>query len=52
MKLAAIFKDGMVLQRNAEVSIFGESTSEEMVYITLDDVHVEEKVNAGKWIIN
>ena len=51
MKLAAIFKDGMVLQRNAEVSIFGESTSEEMVYITIDDIRVEEKVNAGKWII-
>ncbi len=51
MKLAAIFSENMVLQRDKEVSVFGESTDREEISVSIDDISVKEVVDAGKWCI-
>ena len=51
MKLAPIFTDHMVLQRDKAVCIFGESEKREIIKISIDDINVEQEINAGKWIV-
>ena len=51
MKLAAIFSDGMVLQRDKEIYVFGESDISETINIAIDDIEVSHKVQPGKWVI-
>ena len=51
MKLAAVFSDGMVLQRDKEIYIFGESDTSEAIDIEIDDIRVSSVVKPGKWYI-
>ena len=51
MKLAPIFTDHMVLQRDKTACIFGESEKKDVVKISIDDINVEQEINAGKWIV-
>ena len=52
MKLAAIFSDGMVLQRDKEVYVFGESDTSEVISIQIDDIKVIDEVKPGRWCIS
>ncbi len=49
MKLAAIFSDNMVLQRDKEIFIFGESEVAERIKIHIDNIQVSSEVDAGSW---
>ena len=49
MKLAAIFKDGMVLQRDDKVNIFGENDSEDVLKIEIDNISVMADIPEGSW---
>ncbi|MCR5544288.1 MAG: hypothetical protein K6F55_09090 [Eubacterium sp.] len=49
MKLAAIFSDNMVLQRDSENYIFGTSESDEVIYVEIDNIKCRENVKAGDW---
>lgn len=50
MKLAAIFKNGMVLQRNKEIHIFGEcETNEKNIEVTLGKNKSTAKIENDKW---
>ena len=51
MKIAAIFSDGMVLQRDKVVVIFGESDRDERINITIDNISISDNVSAGAWQI-
>ena len=51
MKLSSIFSDGMVLQRDENVNIFGESDVDELIRISIDDISVEQECREGRWII-
>ncbi|MBO4591141.1 MAG: hypothetical protein J5684_01090 [Eubacterium sp.] len=51
MKLAAIFSDGMVLQRDKDIYIFGESEISETIRIAIDNIEVSHMVQPGKWVI-
>ena len=51
MKLAAIFSDGMVLQRDKEIYVFGESDTSEIINIEIDNIKVRDAVLPGKWFI-
>ena len=49
LKLAAIFSDNMVLQRDYAVRVFGDTDKEEVISISIDDIQISEKINPGKW---
>ena len=52
IKLARIFQDGMVLQRNKPVSIWGESNSNQMITVTLNDSPILKcEIKIGKFNI-
>lgn len=51
MKLAAIFKDGMVLQRDEGISIFGETDSDDVLTIEIDDIRVMSVIPEGWWML-
>ncbi len=51
MKLAAIFSDGMILQRDKEIYVFGESDTSEEITIEIDDINVSSVVQPGRWSI-
>lgn len=51
MKLAAIFSDGMILQREKEVYVLGESDKSEEISIEIDDIRVCSVVRPGRWSI-
>lgn len=51
MKLAPIFTDHMVLQRDKAATIFGEADKKETIRITIDNISVEQEIDAGKWIV-
>ena len=51
MKLAAIFSDGMVLQRNVCNKIFGTSDTRERINVSIDGINVSKVVDSGKWCI-
>ncbi|MCR5829259.1 MAG: sialate O-acetylesterase, partial [Lachnospiraceae bacterium] len=64
MRLAAIFSDSMVLQRDKEVNVFGETedlgetkdfndtTGKTVITVTIDNISVEKEVPAGKFVIS
>ena len=49
LKLAAIFSDNMVLQRDREVRVFGETDKEEIISISIDNIQISEKIAPGRW---
>ena len=51
MKLAAIFKDGMVLQRDDGIRIFGESEADDILKIEVDNISVESTIPEGWWML-
>ncbi|MCR5213344.1 MAG: hypothetical protein K6E10_02940 [Eubacterium sp.] len=51
MKLAAIFCENMILQRDRDVNVFGESDNKEHIIVEIDDIKVEKTVDAGKWCL-
>lgn len=51
MKLAAIFSDGMILQRDKEILIFGESDTSETISIEIDNIKVRSAVQPGRWSV-
>lgn len=51
MKLAAIFSDHMVLQRNKKVKIYGSSSCEECISVAIDGYVTTQTVDAGDWEI-
>ena len=51
MRLAAVFSNHMVLQRDKEVRIFGELEADAAVTVTIDDIRVTEKACAGSFLI-
>ena len=52
MKLAAIFSDNMVLQRDKVIYVFGTSDVDETIEINIDDIQVKSDVKAGRWSIS
>ena len=52
MRLAAIFSDHMVLQRDKEIRVFGESEKKTVIKITIDNTSLEKEVAAGKFVIS
>lgn len=52
MRLAAIFSDHMVLQRDKEVRVFGESEKQTVIKITIDNTSLEKEVAAGEFVIS
>ena len=51
MKLAAIFSKHLVLQRDKEIYIFGETNKDEAISIEIDDISVKADIKCGKWEI-
>ena len=51
MKLASIFSEHLMLQRDKEVYIFGETEKDEEITVTIDDIAVTEKVSRGAFRI-
>ncbi len=51
MKLAAIFKDGMVLQRDDGNSLFGVTDSEDILTIEIDDINFMASIPEGSWML-
>lgn len=51
MKLAKIFKDHMVIQRNNPFFIWGTGDEGEKISITIDNVTKENVVKDGKWVM-
>lgn len=49
MRLAAIFSDHMVMQRDKDNYIFGESDREERITVSIDDICVVKEVEEGSW---
>lgn len=49
MKFAPIFGDGMVLQRDRELTVWGTSQREETVCVSLGDLRAESSVINGSW---
>ena len=49
MRLAAIFSDHMVLQRDKDNYIFGESKKNERITVSIDDIKVSRDVKAGSF---
>ena len=49
MRLAAIFSDHMVMQRDKDNYIFGESEKDERITVSIDDISVSKDVKAGSW---
>lgn len=49
MRLAAIFSDHMVMQRDKDNYIFGESEKDERITVSIDDISVSEDVKVGSW---
>ena len=47
MKLAAIFKDNMILQRDRKVRVFGWTESEDTLTISIDGIEVSGNVMPG-----
>jgi len=52
MRLAAFFSDHMVLQRDKEVRVFGESEKKTVIKITIDNTSLEKEVTAGEFVIS
>ena len=52
MKLAAIFSDNMVLQRDKVIYVFGTSDVDETIEINIDDIQVKSDVKAGRWSVS
>lgn len=52
MRLAAIFSDHMVLQRDKEIRVFGESEKKTVINITIDNTSLEKEVAAGEFVIS
>lgn len=50
MKLAAVFKDNMVLQRDKEIRIFGSCRSGDEIHVSLDGVSKTAEVNGNEFI--
>lgn len=50
MKLAAIFKDNMVLQRDKEIRIFGSCRSGDEIHVSLDGISRTAEVNGSEFI--
>lgn len=51
MKLAAVFKDNMVLQRDKEIRIFGSCRAGDEVHVSLDGVSKTAEVNGNEFIV-
>lgn len=51
MRLAAVFSDNMVLQRNKKVCIFGESEKKQQLTVSIDNITVTSEVSSGPWEI-
>ncbi len=49
MRLAAIFSDHMVLQRDRENHIFGETKRDTRITLSIDDIRVSRDVKAGSF---
>ena len=49
MKLSPIFTDNMVLQRDKDVNIFGESDSPESITVRIDGMEITHEVEKGWW---
>lgn len=52
MKLAAIFSDNMVLQRDKRVNVFGTTDRASIIEVEIDDIKVSEKVEAGSFCLS
>lgn len=53
LKLAEIFNDGAVLQRNSKVTLWGYSTKESLVNITIQNKQFQTKTDKqGKWNVD
>ncbi len=50
MKLAAVFKDNMVLQRDKEIRIFGSCKSDDEIHVTLDGISKTAHVTGNRFI--
>ena len=51
MRLAAIFSESMVLQRDKEVHVFGETEKQTVIKITIDNISVEKEVTEGRFVV-
>ncbi|MCR5291551.1 MAG: sialate O-acetylesterase [Eubacterium sp.] len=51
MRLGAIFSDGVILQRDKEIYVFGESDTSEEISIEIDDIKVRIAVKPGRWSV-
>jgi sialate O-acetylesterase len=49
-KLASIFSDNMVLQRNKSVKVWGESEENNLITVSIDTIEVTVQAQNGKWI--
>ena len=52
MRLAAVFKDNMVLQRDKEIRIFGSCNKGDEIVVTLAGVTVKTKSKGGRFLVN
>lgn len=51
MKVAAIFSDNMVLQRDRETCVFGSGEEQEKIKVQIDGIETETTVENGKWLV-
>lgn len=53
LSVSKLFQDGMVLQSNHEIHVWGKGTTNELVSVTLGDLTANTVVNEeGKWSVN
>lgn len=51
MRLAAIFSEHMILQRERETAVFGETEADARIRLEIDGISVEEAVSAGRFVV-
>lgn len=50
-RIAAVFSDNMVLQRNAFINVFGEGNNGEVVTVSFDGAEARTRISDGKWLV-
>lgn len=50
-KIASIFSNHMVLQRDKKITVWGNGVEESYIKVTLNDTTVKGRVKGGKWLI-
>ncbi len=51
MRLGALFSEHMILQRDKEVRVFGETEAATIIRVEVDGISREEKVEGGRFVI-